>query len=181
MMEHHSIDKGGIWNRMVLVDVTGPHLSRQPLAPNKTVQTCQPKTIDNKPILHFCRQFIFPSAPWYTDLTPFQGNFQQRQHLIFLIYSPSWGIGLWWKKMIEYYVTKKFSISTLNEILYTRMYNYVDANSWRYIFEQEPTKKITPSCTFLHKCDLLMHWINRPFMRAKVDRLVSWLSGGEGC
>ena len=95
MMHHPSINKVGIRKRMIIVDVTGPHLSRPPLSPNKTVQTCQSKTINNGPILCFWRHFLCPSTPWHTDLTKFQGIFQQRQHLRCIIYSPSWWIG-WW-------------------------------------------------------------------------------------
>ena len=81
--------------------------------------------------------------------------------------------------MMKYYVRKKVSISTLNGIVYTGMYNYGDANSKQYIFEQEPTKKITPICTFFYTCALVMHWINRPFMRVKVDQRVLWWIGGK--
>ena len=105
-MWYHRINKGGIWKRMIIVDVMGPHMSHQPIALNKTVQTCQAKTMDNEPILCFWRKFLLPSIPWHTDPTQCQGNFQQRQHLRCIIYSPSWGIEWWSKKMIKYYVTK---------------------------------------------------------------------------
>ena len=92
---------------MVLADVMVPHLTRQSLPPNKTVQTCQSKTIKNETILHFWQQFLHPSLPWHTDLTQFKGNLRQRQHLRCILYSPSWGIGWWSKKTIKYYATKR--------------------------------------------------------------------------
>ena len=48
---------------MIIVDVTGPYLSRQPLSLNKKVHTYQEKTIDNEPILRFWQQFPRPSTP----------------------------------------------------------------------------------------------------------------------
>ena len=54
---------------------------------------------------------------------------------------------MWWSKnMINYYVLKKAYISKLINIIYTGMYNYGDANSYRFICEREPTK-ITNSLT----------------------------------
>ena len=39
-------------------------------------------------------------------------------------------------------------------------------------------KKSRPAVHF-YTCALVMHWINRPFMRAKLDQRVSWWSGGK--
>ena len=158
---------------MIYFYVTGPHLSRQPLAPNKMVQTCQEETTGNETILYFWRESLPPSTLWHTDITQCQGNCQQKQHLRCIIYFPSWGIGWWPKNMIKYHVTKKASISTLNGIVYTGMYKYGDARSYK--------NKITTICTFIYTCALVMHWINRPFMNAKVDHRVSWWSGGKNC
>ena len=53
------------------------------------------------------RQFVFPSLPWYTDLTQFQGKCLQGQHPSCIIYSPSWGVGWWSKNIIKHYVKKR--------------------------------------------------------------------------
>ena len=120
---------GVIWKRMVLADVMDSHMIRQPLTPNKTVQTCQSKTFYNELILNLLRQFLRPSLPWHTDITQYQGNLRQIQHMLCILYSKKWGIGWWSNKIIKYHVTKKASISTLTGIIYTGMYNYGNANS----------------------------------------------------
>ena len=66
---------------MVLVDVTGPHTSRQELTPKKTVQNYQAKTGNNEPIMRFWWQFLRPSFPCHTDKTQYTVNFLQTQHL----------------------------------------------------------------------------------------------------
>ena len=38
-------------------------------------------------------------------------------------------------------MSRKRRLSTLTGIIYMGMYNYDDANSLQFIFEQEPTKK----------------------------------------
>ena len=35
--------------------------------------------------------------------------------------------------------------------------------------------------SFINTCVLVTHWINRPLMRAKVDKQVSWRSRGKKC
>ena len=86
------------------------------------------KTTDNKLILCFWQHFLSPYTPRHTDLTQCQRNCQKIKHLRCIIYSPSLGIGWWSTKMINYYVTKKASISTLNRIIYKGIYNYGDVN-----------------------------------------------------
>ena len=50
--------------------------NHQPLALNKTVQTCQAKTGNNETILRFWQQFLRLSLTSHTDQTLCQGNFQ---------------------------------------------------------------------------------------------------------
>ena len=75
--------------------------------PNKRVQTCQSKTINNEPILSFWWQFLWPYPPWHIDITKCQVNFLQIQHPRCIIYDSSWGIGWWSKNTIKYYVKKR--------------------------------------------------------------------------
>ena len=133
---------------MVPVDVTGPHLIRRPLTSNNTVQTCQANTIDNEPIPSFWWKFLRLSLPWHTDITQWQWKCWQRQHLRYILYSPSLGIGWWSKKMIKYYVTNKASISTLTRIIYTGIYNYGDANLYVTFLNKSQKQKqnIPPEC-----------------------------------
>ena len=49
----------------------------------------------------------------------------------------------------------------------------VMVNFWTRAYKN----KITNICTFIYTCVLVMHWVNFPFMRYKVDQQVSWWSG----
>ena len=103
------------------------------------------KVVTTNQFQFFGGSFFAHPLPWHTDQTQCQRNCQQRQHLGYILYTLSWGI-LWWsRKTIKYYATKKACISTLTRIIYMDMYNYCDANSEWYIFQQEPTKKTKKS------------------------------------
>ena len=126
------------------------HLIRQPLTWNKTVKNFQEKIGGNESILRFWWQFPCPDHPWHNDQTQCQVNCIQRQHLGRILYNRVWEIWWWSKKIIKYHITKNVSISTLNGVVYLGTDSYSYSNSWRYIFEWEPTKTTTKYHTALH-------------------------------
>ena len=129
MMQHHSINNWGIWKRMIPVDLTGPHLSNQPLIPKQDGTNLQRKNYRKWTDSVFLATDSLPNQPptyWSNTIwnklptkTSFEMNYifpKMRDWVVF-------------KNMIKYDVTKKAYISTLNRINFTGMYNYSDANS----------------------------------------------------